>query len=63
MGDRSRANATYQELLAQYHKLNSKIRVHYVNAQSDSEFRNKYLADVSDISETSMVVVCGEKYV
>ena len=63
LGDRSRANATYQELMAQYHKLNSKIRVHYVNAQSDSEFRNKYLADVSDISETSMVVVCGEKYV
>lgn len=63
LGERSRVNATYQELLAQYAKLNDKVHIHYKNVQSDQEFRSKYLANVSSVSETSMVVVSDDKYV
>lgn len=63
LGERSRVNATYQELLAQYAQMNDKVHIHYKNVQSDQEFRNKYLANVSSVSETSMVVVGADKYV
>lgn len=63
MGSQSRANATYQELLEAYHKLNGKIEIVYKNADNDSEFREKYLADYSSVNESSMLVVCDERYI
>lgn len=63
LGERSRLNATYQELLSEYEALNDNVHVYYKNVQTDQSFRAQYLSDVSDVSETSMVVVCGDKYV
>lgn len=63
IGLRSRANATYQELLKAYENLSDNITIHYKDISTDSAFRKQYLADVSSVSESSMVVVCGEKYI
>ena len=49
IGLRSRANATYQELLKAYEDLSDNITIHY--------------KDISTDSESSIVVVCGEKYI
>lgn len=63
MGERSRANATYQELFNEYKELNSNINIHYKNVDKDSAFRETYLANISRVTETSILVVCGEKYI
>lgn len=63
MGVRSRANATYQELLNAYKGLSDNITVHYKNVQNDSAFREKYLYNVNYVEEASILVVCGEKYI
>lgn len=63
MGLKSRANATYQEFLNTYEKLNDNITVHYMNVESDSEFRNQYLSDRAYVQEASLLVVCGGKSV
>lgn len=63
MGEQSRANATYQELLNEYGRLNDNIKIHYQNAGTDSDFREKYLSNVSRITETSILVVCDERYI
>lgn len=61
MGEQSRANATYQELFNEYRRLNHNIKIHYKNVNKDSAFREKYLANISRVAETSILVVCGEK--
>ncbi len=63
LGERSRINATYEEFFEQYEKINDNIHVNYKNVQSDADFRNQYLATVGDVSETSLVVISGDKYV
>lgn len=63
MGVRSRANATYQEFLNAYKDLNSNITIHYKDVESDNAFRQQYLSDVSTVNESSILVVCGEKYI
>lgn len=63
MGVRSRANVTYQEFLNVYEDLNDNITVHYKDVESDNAFRRQYLSDVSTVNESSILVVCGEKYI
>lgn len=63
IGLRSRANATYQELLNAYQELSNNITIHYKDVSSDSAFREQYLADINSVSESSILVVCGEKYI
>ncbi len=61
MGLKSRANATYHELLAAYADLNENITVEYIDVQNNSGFRQQYLPDASAISESSILVACGDK--
>lgn len=63
IGLRSRANATYQEFLETYEKMNDNITVEYVNVETDSEFRTRYLSGLNSLHESSMLVVCGDKSV
>ncbi|MGN0154597.1 MAG: Gldg family protein [Lachnospiraceae bacterium] len=63
MGERSRANATYQELFQEYKRLNDNIQIHYKNVETDLAFRQQYLGNVSAVTETSILVVCGDKYI
>lgn len=63
MGLRSRANATYQELLKAYEDLNDHIAIHYKDVSTDSAFREQYLSGINSVSESSILVVCGEKYI
>ncbi len=63
IGARSRANATYQELFNEYARLNENLKFHYKNVETDSAFREKYLYNVSGITETSILVVCDERYI
>lgn len=63
IGARSRANATYQELFNEYARLNENLKFHYKNVETDSAFREKYLYNVSQITETSILVVCDERYI
>ncbi|MDE6626395.1 MAG: Gldg family protein [Lachnospiraceae bacterium] len=60
MGARSRANATYRELMRAYMDLNENIEVHYVQLE-DPVFRAQYLPDIWSVQEASMLVVCGER--
>ena len=62
-GVKSRANATYQELFNEYARLNENLKFHYKNVETDSAFREKYLYNVSRITETSLLVVCNDRYV
>lgn len=61
MGLKSRANATYQEFLKSYEKMNDNITVEYVNVETDSAFRTQYLSGINSLHESSMVVACGDK--
>lgn len=63
IGLRSRTNATYQELLKAYHDLNDNIVIHYKDVSMDNAFCEQYLSDISSVSESSILVVCGEKYI
>lgn len=63
IGARSRANATYQELFNEYARLNENLKFHYKNVETDSAFREKYLYNVSQITETSILVACDERYI
>lgn len=60
LGARSRANATYHELMNAYMDLNDNIEVHYVQPE-DPVFRAQYLSDIWSVKESSMLVVCGER--
>lgn len=61
MGVRSRANATYRELMTAYQNLNDNITVEYVDVENDSMFRAQYLNNVNAVHEGSLLVVCGDK--
>lgn len=61
MGEQSRADATYQEFLNEYAKLNDNITVHYKNVSEDEEFRLLYLSDVSTVNESSLLVTTDER--
>lgn len=61
MGVRSRTNATYQELLDAYQKLNDNITVEYVDVENNSLFRAQYLSNVTSVYEASLLVVCDDK--
>ena len=63
IGAKSRANATYQELFDKYAQLNENLKFHYKNVETDSAFREKYLYNVSRITETSILVASDERYV
>ena len=63
LGLKSRANATYQELLAKYADLNDNIEIVYQNVETDSDFRNQYLSDLNSVNEASMLVLSGERQV
>lgn len=63
MGTRSRANATYQEFLDAYQNLNNNIAVQYKNYENDLAFRQQYLSDVNFVNESSILVVCNDKYI
>lgn len=61
MGLRSRANATYHELLKAYQELNDNITVEYVDVGNDISFYHQYLSYVGAVKEGSLLVKCGEK--
>lgn len=63
LGVRSRANATYQEFLKQYGQLNDNITITYKNVESDLDFCKQYLSNVSEVNESSILVVCGERFI
>lgn len=60
IGQKSRANATYKELLNLYDKLSEQVSVGYVDVEENASFRQQYLSDLSTINEASILVVCGE---
>lgn len=57
MGLKSRANATYQELLNAYGDLSDEIEIHYKDVANDSAFRQQYLYNVDTVKEGSILVV------
>ncbi|MCM1157670.1 MAG: Gldg family protein [Bacteroidales bacterium] len=61
LGMRSRANATYRELLNEYEKMSPNIAVHYINYRENPTFCSMYLSDISYINEASILVACGEQ--
>ena len=61
MGLRSRANATYHELLKAYQELNDNITVEYVDVENDISFYHQYLSYVGAVKEASLLVKSGEK--
>lgn len=63
IGEKSRANATYREFLNQYEELNDNVKVHYKNVSTDAKFQMQYMSDLYEISEASMLIVCGERYI
>lgn len=62
MGEKSRANATYVELLNEYADLNSHIFVEYVPLE-DQVFADIYLKDLPEVNEASMVVATAQRYI
>lgn len=63
MGEQSRANATYQEFLNMYAKLNPCIKVYYKNVAEDQEFRQLFLSDVNTVNESSLLIMTDERYI
>ncbi|MBQ9984441.1 MAG: Gldg family protein [Lachnospiraceae bacterium] len=63
IGEESIANATLVEFLNAYEDLNDNITVHYKDISTDIDFFNAYLAGYYEVNETSLVVVCGDRYI
>lgn len=63
LGKESTANATYREFFDKYKSFNDHIEVVYKDIAMDTEFQLKYLSNVYEINEASLVVVSGDKYI
>ncbi len=63
LGKESTANATYREFFNIYKSYNDKIDIVYKDVAADTEFQLKYLSNVYQINEASLVVACGDKYI
>lgn len=61
MGLKSRANATYQELLKSYARLNDNISIEYVDVQNDISFYHQYLSYIGSVKEGSFLVMSGDR--
>ncbi len=63
IGEQSRANVTYREFLNRYDALSDKLHIHYKNVATDAEFQLQYLSQVSNINESSLLVVCEDRFI
>lgn len=63
IGKKSRANATYQELLAVYSDFNENIEIIYKDVEADPAFCDEYLGDIDNINETSILVVSEDRQI
>lgn len=63
MGKKGRANATYQELLAEYHALNENVKIIYIDVEADPAFCDEYLSSIDNINETSILVLSQDKQI
>ncbi|MCM1181184.1 MAG: Gldg family protein [Clostridium sp.] len=63
LGKKSRANATYRELLAVYGSFNENIQIIYKDVEADPDFCDEYLQDINNINETSILVVSEDRQI